>query len=80
MAHELTAHQCRFCPWDCPSPEVAPCRDEKPPSMAAEPCDFPAGPLPTEASVEDALRGAAKERRKRSYSNVLRDLGDWEDQ
>lgn len=46
--------------------------------MAAEPCDFPAGPLPTEASVEEALRGASKARRKRSYQN-LRDLSEWED-
>lgn len=48
--------------------------------MAAEPCDFPAGPLPTEASVEEALRGASTARRKFKYQNVLRDLSDWEDQ
>lgn len=48
--------------------------------MAAEPCDFPPGPLPTEASVEEALQGRSKARRKTKTTRVLRDLSDWEDQ
>ena len=77
----MTDHQCRFCPWDCPSPEAAPCRETDHTPMAAEPCDFPAGPLPTDGSeVAKILQGRSKARRKTKTTRVIRDLSDWEDQ
>ncbi|AVP41539.1 hypothetical protein SEA_WENTWORTH_100 [Streptomyces phage Wentworth] len=69
--------KCAWCPWDCPSPEVAACR-----TGATEP-DQPAQPtvpVVLEGVCEPAWRerGRLPSGRKRSTVDVIRDLADYE--
>lgn len=64
-----SSSQCAWCPWDCPSPETAACRQE--------PRSIP----PVLAGVcEPAWQQTRKERqRARGTTNVIRDLADYEE-
>lgn len=71
------SHQCAWCPWDCPSPEVAACR-----ANGQEDNQRPTAPVPVvlEGVCEPAWRDRGKlpSGRKRTTVNVIRDLADYE--
>jgi hypothetical protein len=67
--------QCAWCPWDCPSPEVAACREN-----AAELNE------PAHRTIPSVLEGVCEPAwtqvqtvRSRATTDVIRDLADYEE-
>lgn len=70
--------QCAWCPWDCPSPSVAACRETEPPEVQPAAPDVPvvlAGVCEPRWATE---RGRLPSGRKRPTTDVIRDLADYE--
>lgn len=63
----MASSQCAWCPWDCPSPEVAACRQPAAPQVLAGVCE----PAWQQTRVQ--------RKRSRGTVNVIRDLSDYEE-